>query len=500
MLVTSDATVSNSRFAKKAVHAVFWNYVSFGLGKLLVFVTTAILARLLTPADFGLMGFAVLAITYFSAFKDLGLGAALIQRRDNVEEAADTVFTLNLILGVLLTIALFFAAPWFASYFRQPQVIPILRVLSSSFVLNALSSVHISRLQRELDFQRKLIPDLVSSIVKGAVSIGCALANFGVWSLIVGQMASTLATMIAVWYVYPWRPRLAIHFHLAKALLRFGIPIVALGTLGVVFDSLDRLIVGRLFDGTALGLYTVAYRLPELLILNPLWVVTAAIFPVYASIQEQQETLRQSFLTTLRFIGIFIMPFGLGLILAADPLVRVAFGEQWLASIPLVSALGFAALLQSVGFHVGDIYKAIGRVDILVKLSLALALVQVPLLLLGARYGVTGVAIAMVGVAILELAIRLWTARRFLMFAWSTIFVELRPSLLSGIALTLLALPALYLTANAEPWVRLLSITIMGAIGYLGTLWLLEGKTLLQFWSSRSRTAPLPANSTAIAE
>lgn len=488
----ATTSVTEPRFAQKAVRAVFWNYASFGSGKILVFVTTSILARLLTPSDFGLMGFAILAVSYFAAFKDLGLGAALIQRRDDIDEAADTVFTSNLILSIVLTIVAYLSAPWFASYFRQPQISLILRILSFSFIVNALSSVHLVRIQRDLDFRRKLIPDLGGAIVKGAVSIGCAIANYGVWSLIIGQMAGSLATMFAVWYVCPWRPRLTIHFKLANQLLRYGLPLVVLGAFAVFFESLDRLIIGRVFDDTALGFYTLAFRLPELLILNSLWVVTGAIFPVYASIQEQTEALRKSFLVTLRFIGIFLMPVGLGLLLAADPIVRVAFGEQWVDSIVLVRALACAALLQSVGFHVGDIYKAVDRVDILVKLTIATVAVQVPILLFSTRYGLIGVAVGTVVAMFFETIIRLWTAGRFLNFSWITILAELKPSVLGGLALTMLVLPTLYMTETQSPIVRLAAVAMAGGIGYISTVWLLEGKSLQQLWSTQMRKTSTP--------
>lgn len=481
------SSAPESPIAHKAVLAIFWNYASFGSGKVLVFLTTAILARLLTPTDFGLMGFAVLAVGYFSAFKDLGLGAALIQRRNDIAQAADTVFTLNLLLGIGLTIASYLSAPYFAAYFQQPQIIPMLRFLSFSFVFNALSSVHLVQMQRDLDFRKKLIPNLGGAIVKGVVSIGCAIANFGVWALIIGQMAGTVMTMFAVWYVYPWQPRLIIHYQLARELLRFGIPIVSLGAFAVFFDSLDRLIIGRSFDSSALGLYTLATRLPELLILNSLWVVTGAIFPVYATIQEQTNSLRKSFLATLRFTEIFLMPLGLGLLLAANPLVRLAFGEQWIDSILFVRILAASALFQSVGFHIGDVYKAVGRVDILIKLNTAMVIIQVPLLLFSVRYGVAGVAWAMVLAMLLEAILRLWATGWFLKISWSTLLAQLVPSLLGGVALSLLVVPTLRLTADLDPLLRLLAITVMGAIGYGGVVWRLEGESLQQFWSSRKQ-------------
>ncbi|MEM7115598.1 MAG: oligosaccharide flippase family protein [Chloroflexota bacterium] len=204
------------QLAKKAASGVFWNYLSFGLGKGLVLITTAVLARLLTPEQFGIVGFATLAVSYLAVLKDLGLGAALIQRQDRIDEAADTVFTLNLLLGLILSAITIAAAPLVAVYFSEPQVTPILRVLGFTFVFNALGAIHIVRLQRRLDFRQKAIPDIGRSLAKGLISIGLALTGFGVWALVIGQLAGVVAGVVLAWIMLPWRPNLRFGSDLAR--------------------------------------------------------------------------------------------------------------------------------------------------------------------------------------------------------------------------------------------------------------------------------------------
>lgn len=476
-----EAPASDGRvIARKAARAIFWNYASFGLGKVLVLVTIAILARLLAPADFGIVGFATVAVSYLSILKDLGLGAALIQRRQDLEEAADSVFTLNLLLGLVMSLVTIAIAPLAAAYFREPLVTPVLRLLGLTFFLNALGAVHLVRLQRELEFRRKLVPDLGQSFVKGAVSIGCALGGLGVWSLVIGQLAGVLTSVILAWRVFPWRPRLVVNGNLARTLLRYGMSVIGVDALAIITDNFDYLVVGRVLGSVALGVYTLAYRLPELLMLNILWVMAAAIFPAYAAVQNQPETLRRGFLATVRFAEMLSVPLALGLILAADPLVRVAFGEQWLAAIPVMRLLALFALVRSVGSNVGDIYKAVGRPDILVKLGLLNLVVLMPALWFGSRYGLVGVALGHVLAGLFRTVARLFVATRFVKVTWVEILRELKPSVLGGIALTALALPTLYLTAGMAPLARLLLVGLAGATGYLAVLWLLERESMLQ--------------------
>ena len=165
---------STETLGTTAARAVVWNYISFASGKVLVLVTMAVLARLLTPADFGVVGYTTLVIAYLGVLMDLGFGAALIQRRHQVREAAETVYAVNLILGAVLTAVTALGAPLVAEFFREPMVTPLLRVLSFTFILESLGSVPLVLLKRNLAFRRKLIPDIGRAIVKGVVSIGGA--------------------------------------------------------------------------------------------------------------------------------------------------------------------------------------------------------------------------------------------------------------------------------------------------------------------------------------
>jgi PST family polysaccharide transporter len=477
---TEVPTLGGQQMARKTARAVFWNYASFGLGKFLVFITTAILARLLSPDDFGLVALATLAVNYLSVLKDLGLGDALIQRREDVEEAANTVFTLNLILGVVLTLASVAIAPLAAAYFRQPLVIPLLRALGLTFAINALGSVHIVMLQRQLDFRRKLIPDIGRSIVKGVVSIGCALAGMGAWALVIGQLAGVVIGVLIAWAVYPWRPRLMINSKLAFGLLKFGMSLIIIQVFTVIEDNLDYLIIGRRFGEAPLGIYTLAYRLPEMLVISLLWVMASVIFPAYSTVQDQPDILRRGFLATIRFTEILAVPICLGLFLAADPIVRVVFGPQWLEAIPVLRVLAIFALFTSIGFNVGDVYKAVGRPDILVKLSIAYLATLTPALIFGANFGLVGVAFGHLTVSFIYMFVRIAVATRFVKVNLWDILGELKPSLLGGLALSALVIPSLYLTAGLAPLWQLLIIVTAGAVGYLSVLWFIERDSLLK--------------------
>jgi len=252
----------NREIAHKTAWGLFWNFSAYFLGKIVVLITTAILARLLAKSDFGLIAVALVAINYLSVLKDLGLGVALIQRKGDVQEAANTVFTINLFLGLALSALVIPLAPFVAAYFHDAQVVPVLRWMGISFIINALGSVHTNWLVRDLDYRRKLVPELGGALTKGIISIGMAFLGYGVWSLVFGQIAGAMASLILVWIILPWRPRFTIDRNVAGSLMKFGASVTVIDIITQITDNIDYVIVGRVFGLVPLSIYTLAYRLP----------------------------------------------------------------------------------------------------------------------------------------------------------------------------------------------------------------------------------------------
>ncbi|OFW66008.1 MAG: hypothetical protein A2Z12_09905 [Actinobacteria bacterium RBG_16_68_21] len=471
MALTEDRTPDTAELRAEAARAVLWNYVSFASGKLLVLVTMAVLARLLTPQDFGIVGYATLVIAYLAVLKDLGLGAALIQRREDVEDSAETVFVANLVLGAVLTVAVALAAPLVAGFFREPLVTPLLRVLSLTFILEAIGSVQLVLLRRAMAFRRKLIPDVGRSIVKGVVSIAAAAAGFGVWALVWGQLAGVIASVILSWTVLPWRPRLRVHRRLLRPLMRFGGPLVINDIQYAIWANLDYMVVGRLLGDSALGIYTLAYRLPELLVQSVWRVLAQAIFPFFSSIQEDRDLLRRAFLATIRYTQLVIVPLCFGLFIAAEPAVGALFGDQWSAAVPVLRLMAVFSFVGSIGINSGDVYKALGRTDILARLAVAELVVLVPALIIGAHHGIVGVAVAHVIVATLDTSARLIVATKMVGTTARTIWNQIRPSLAAGLWLTAAAAPVLWLTRNAPDALSLAATAAAGSLAYLVAMW-----------------------------
>ncbi|MDX1690736.1 MAG: lipopolysaccharide biosynthesis protein [Acidimicrobiia bacterium] len=460
--------------ARRAVRAVAWNYLSWFLTKALVLVSTIVLARLLTPEEFGIVGFATVAIAFLSVLQDLGLGPALIQRRGDVTRAASTVFTANLLLGSFLALVTVLGAPLVAGWFDEPQVTLLLRLLGLEFLLNALGSTHIALLQRDLAFSRKLVPDVGRAVVRGGVAIALAAAGAGAVSLVAGTLAGSAVAALLAWRVLPFRPTIEIDRSLLRPLAGFGVPLLGVDIVHALVGNLDYLVVGTVLGSTALGLYTLAYRLPELLLLGVVTVLNKAVFPAFAAVQDRPEALRRGFLGSVGTVQMVVLPVGLGMIVAADPLVRVTLGDQWLDVIPVLRVVAAFALVSTTMVSDGDVYKAIGRPGLLVRFAVAKLALLVPALLVGARHGLVWVAAAHLGTAVVVKAARAVVAARLIGVRVRDIAREFVASALAGTALVAVALPVLSVTAGLGPWPRLLVVAAAGATAYVAVIGRLE--------------------------
>lgn len=464
---------------RKVSQGMIWSFLGQGINKGLTLVTLMILARLLTKADFGLVAAASILISYLFVYKDMGLGNALIQFRGDVQRAADSVFWLNLLLGVTLTVTVFFAAPFVSRYFESTEITPILRCLGLSFTLSSLGAVHIVLLRKELSYKKKAIADIGGALVKGIVSVVLALLGFGVWSIVFGQLAGATSTSILAWIIVPWRPRLFISREISSGLLKFGGSIMGIDTIGAITENLSYIIVGKVCGIAVLGIFTLSYRLPEVFLIGNLWVLSGVFFPMFSLIQHDTKELRSGFLVSVRLVSIFATLMSLWLFILAEPLINVMYGAQWIDAIPILKILACYAWIHSFGFHAGDLYKAIGRPNILLALAVGALAVELIALVIGSQYGITGVAIALLSAKVITRSFAIVVASRLIKVSIITILLECKSAVISGFFMTIIAVIVAKMTTSSPYLLQLIAISVTACFTYLGILWVLEKENIL---------------------
>ena len=480
----------SSTLAKKTLRGLSWTYLTHYSGKLLVFISTVILARLLLKDDFGVAGYAIVVIGFLDVLNDLGIGPALIYYPPS-EEAWDTGFWLGLGVSCVLFLCTWFAAPLVGAFFNDARAVPVVRILALTFPLTALSNIQETLLRKEMAFKRKFVPDTVRSVSKGTFSIVFALLGFGPWSLVIGQVLGTTISIIPYWSAVSWRPSFRFARHLVRPLLSYGTGIVVVNILGAVLMNIDYIFVGRFLGADALGTYMLAFRLPELVILQFCGIVTGKVFfPMYAAIRDDQQALNRVFLSATQYVALVTVPLGLGMALVAEPLVLTIFGEKWIDAVPIMQAIAIYALFLSLGYNIGDIYKAQGKTLVLTKLSVLRACMLIPALWwvtasVGTIAAVGWTQTIMAGVSC---AINLFVAARLIQLPLSSILAVLRPAVVSGALMALAVVPLLRLCANAPVLVQLMVCVGAGVVVYIAALWWLQRDLVMQA-STSLRTA-----------
>ncbi len=464
--------IQKQMLAKATMRGSVWTSLSRYSGKFLVFISIAILARLLSQEDFGVAGYALIVIGFLDVLSDVGVGSALIYERDN-PVAAHTAFWINLTTSLLLFGFIWWLAPLAGAYFNDVRAVPLTRVLALIFPLTALSNIHTALLSKSLAFGKQFVPDLIQTASKGFISIGFALFGYGAWSLVLGQVGGRVIGTLAYWWVSDWRPRCRFDVRVANTLISFGSNFLTITAMGGMLMTLDYLFVGRYLGAAALGVYTLAFRVPELGIKELYSNLTKVMFPVFTKARDDADVLYKAFLMTTRYITIVTMPLGLGLALVADPFVLVVFGEKWLATIPVMQAIALYATILSLTFNAGDVFKAQGKLFVLQWMALVRAAILIPAL----WWAVTGPAsVAAVGwtqvaVALLTTPIQLMVASRMFNLSVYTILQAYRPAFMGGVCLVVTVYGTLMLTQGWLPLLQLILAILSGAGAYVGTLW-----------------------------
>ncbi len=469
--------------SRQAVKNTFWAYMSFVFGKGLTLVATIILARLLAPEQFGLMGYCLIAIQYLDILNNFGMDTALISRRDRLEEAANAAFGISLILSLILFGLTWVTAPLIAAFFREEQVIPLLRLLVVVLPLSALSMVPRALIKRELRFKAKLIPDVGRNLVKGLCSIGLAWAGFGVWSLVWGTIAGEAVSTVALWVIARWRPTFSLNWQVTREMTSFGIHMISVGLVGALRSNVDYLIVGRILGAAALGYYTIAYRIPELIIRNLNYVVGNVAHPLIARLQTDLQQLRSVYFAYIRYIALFTFPAGVGIALTADPFIRVFYTSKWEAAILPMQAVAIALAISSIGFVPGVLYKAVSRPEVLNQTTLVKLPVTIGVLWYAARWGINGVALSQIGLAIFYVTLDSIVVSRIIQFSTLELLRALAPAL-AGAGMMAVALVTVNTFLAPAGLAGLVGLILVGLATYAATLTLVKREIVVQAYSA----------------
>ena len=370
LAIVRDMLLPDGSLGERTVKSGIWASATKVTSRGLSLLALVILARLLDPSDFGLMGIALLSLTGLKQFSQLGLNTALIQHQsDDVDEYLDTAWTMQVVRGVVLAAILAAAAPFVAGFFDMPRATPILRAIALSPLLYGFWNPGVIYFRKSLEFHKNFAFEASGAVMRFVVSVGYALAYPSVWALVFGYLTADVVRLFVSYLLHDHRPRPALDLTYARELFGYGKWITGTGMLYYLFNQGDDVVVGWLLAASALGFYQVAYQLSNSPATEVTHVISAVIFPMFSKIQTDTDRLRTAFFRTLRIVTLVSFPMAVGILAVARPFVAGIMGEQWLPMVTTIQILAVFGLARSFGATFGTVFKAVGRPDLTTKLQ-----------------------------------------------------------------------------------------------------------------------------------
>lgn len=465
----SSGVGDNEGLAMDVYSGVRWSAVAKYGAQATTVVTSIIVARIVAPEAYGLLGMAFVITGFLRVFQSLGLGSALIQRKEINQLLLSSVFFVSVALGVAIATVLVCGAPLFSWIYGDARVGPIIVVLSLTFLISSPAMVPSALLNRRLAFQRLAWIDISVSVISGVSAISLAVVGWGVWALVWSAIAGIAVHTVLVFLVSQWRPRWSFSWPEVRSVFGFGANLTGFSIFNYFARNADNLIIGVFLGATPLGYYSLAYRIllfPREAVTG---VLTRVLFPAFSRMQDDDARLKDAYLRVCGAIAFITFPMMLGMVAVAEFFVKVVLGEDWMPAVPLIMVLAPIGMVQTITSTYGQLYLAKGRADWMFRWGIVTGVSYTLSFVIGAQWGVVGVAVSYALTCCL-----LWIPGTIIPFrlvkglAPKDLLVAVRPVLVASILmmLGLKALQAILITWNLNAGIMLVSNTVAGCLAY----------------------------------
>jgi PST family polysaccharide transporter len=377
---------------KKTFWGGIWNSLSSVSLTGLNFIITAILARLLSPNAFGVMGMIQTTIALINMMNQFGLSPAIIQGENLNQKRLSSLFWFNMLVGIVMTCIVFFSSDLVALFFNQNSLAPLLRLISIVFTIVSFSFIQQSLLKKEMKFKKLFNINIISTIFYGLITIILAFNGFGVKALVIGYISKNIITTFSIIFFQRWLPDFRFNFKEIKDLLDFGVYVFGGSFLNYFNRNLDYLLIGRFLGSEALGYYTLAYKMMLIPVQKIGGVIGNTFLPAFSQIKNNKKSIKKYYLKVLQLISLLTFPMMGGLFIVAPEFILSVYGENWKPVIILIQILSVTGALQSLGTTIGVILFSQGRSDISFKWNLFAVSNLAIAMIIGMNWGIKGVA------------------------------------------------------------------------------------------------------------
>lgn len=379
---------------QQTISGIGWSAGASIAGQILDLAISIILARLLTPEAFGLVGMTAVFTGFVAIFGDMGFSSALIQRRVVEDRHLSSIFWLNIAFGILLTTITIAAASPIATFYKDPQIKPLMFLVGINFTLSSFGIIQRTLLRRELSFRQLTIIENSSTLIAGFVAVILAFAGYGAYALVGQILVANLIAILFLWLTSKWRPQLTFDLEAAKELLAYSSNLLGFTVFNYWSRNADNLLIGKFLGSSELGIYTRAYSIMLLPLTQISAIVGRVMFPALSKIQMDKQKVKHIYLRSISMIALITFPMMLGLLVISDTFVMSLYGPQWSQVIPILRIFCLVGMVQSVSSTAGWIYQSQGRTDWMFRWGIGAGVTVFISFAVGIRWGALGVAVS----------------------------------------------------------------------------------------------------------
>lgn len=465
----------------KIMSGLVWRYLERCGAQGIQFVVSIELARLLTPADYGLIGLITVFITVAQVFAQSGMGQALVQRKGADELDFSTVFYYSLGFSVILYWILFAVAPIIARFYEAPLLTSVIRVLGLVVVIGSVNSVQQAYVQKTMQFKRFFYSTLSGTIASAVVGLLMAYKGFGVWALVGQQISNQVINTIVLWFTVNWRPVLKFSFKRMKTLFSFGWKLLCSSLLDTLYQNMYSLIIGKFYSSADLGYYNKGQSFPMLIINNINTALNSVLLPVMAEVQDEKERLKSMTRRSIMTSTFVIFPLMAGLAAVSEPMVRILLTDKWLPAVPFIQFCCFTYAFWPLHTANLQAITALGRSDIFLKLEMAKKTIGIVTLIITIPFGLNVMMIGRCVNTITSCFINAMPNKRLLSYSYFEQIKDILPSFI--LSLIMCGVVLCINTINLNLYVTLVIQLIVGAVVYILGAKIFKLETLDYIWN-----------------
>ena len=454
----------------KTIRGAAWTGFERIANQMVGFVVSIVLARLLVPSDYGVVGMLTVFLSISQLFIDAGFSSALIQKKDRTDADFSTVFWCNLAISTVCYITLFVTAPWIAEFYHMPVLKNLMRVLGLVLVINATYTIQVTRLTTILDFKTQAKVSFSNCILSGTVGITMAALGFGPWALVSQSIFSSTFSGIAYWFLTRWHPQFLFSKESFKRLFAFGSRILAASCLHTIYSNISPIIIGRKYSAATLGVYSRAdslVALPGGIFKSTLGRV---IYPVLSSIQDDEPRLRAAYNKYLRIITSVVAPSMLLMAAVSEPLILTLIGERWLQCVPFMIVLAVGWMIDPIVVVNLNMIYVKGRSDVVLKLEIVKKVIAIVIVIVAVQFGVIWLCVGRTVYSFIALVLNLHVCGPFIGMSFWRQMQEVWRIYASGIFAALCAYGVVFASKTLLPpscnwWHNFGTLAASGIIG-----------------------------------